>query len=67
MQKSYSHRHLVPDRDTYPEIGRDIKRQQALAKYRRLKLLEKSQLTLDDEIFIENFRTAMRLWWNVQI
>ena len=67
MQKSYAERHPEPDRAINQEIDRGVQRQQALARYRRLKLLEKSQLSLDDQIFMENFETAMRVWWNVKI
>jgi hypothetical protein len=67
MQKRYADRHPEPDREINQEIDRGIQRQQALARYRRLKFLEKSQLSLDDQIFIENFETAMRVWWNVKI
>ncbi len=67
MQKSYADRHPELDRAVNQEIDRGIQMQQALARYRRLKFLEKSQLSLDDKIFIENFKTAMRVWWNVRI
>ncbi|HEY9299261.1 MAG TPA: hypothetical protein VIQ31_23455 [Phormidium sp.] len=67
MQKSYSDRHPESDRDAYPKIGSDIQRQLALARYRRVKFLKKSELTLDDELFMENFEVAVRLWWNVQL
>lgn len=67
MQKSYFDRHLESDRDAYPQMGSDIQRQLALARYRRVKFLEKSELTLDDELFLDNFEAAMRLWWNVQL
>lgn len=67
MQKSYFDRHPESDRDTYPEIGSDIERQLALARYRRLKYLKKSKLTLDDELFIDNFEVAIHLWFNVKL
>lgn len=67
MQKSYSDRHPEGDRDAYPKIDRDIERQLALVRYRSLKFLKKSELTLDDELFIDNFEAAMRLWWNVRL
>jgi len=67
MQKDYTERHPEPDRETNQDIDRGIQRQQALARYRRLKLLEKSQLSLDDLMFIENFETALRVWWNVKM
>jgi len=67
MQKSYFDRHPESDRNTYPKIGSDIERQLALARYRRLKSLKKSELTLDDELFMDNFEVAVHLWWNVQL
>jgi hypothetical protein len=67
MQKSYAHRHPEPDRAINQEIDRGIHTQLALARYRRLRGLKKSQLSLDDNIFIENFETAMLVWWNVKI
>ena len=67
MQKNYADRHPEPDRALNQEIDRGVQTQKALARYRRLKFLEKSQLSLDDEMFIENFETALRLWWNVKI
>ncbi len=67
MQKSYFARHPECDRDAYPKIGSDIEIQLALARYRRLKSLKKSKLTLDDELFMDNFEVAVHLWWNVQL
>jgi hypothetical protein len=63
MQEKYSDRHPERDRDSYPEIDRQIKRQKALAKYRCLKFLKKSELSLDDEMFLENFEAAMQILW----
>jgi hypothetical protein len=66
MQKDYYDKHREIDRDIYQEIDRDIQRQEALARYRRLKFLKKPELSLDDEIFIENFETAMGILWGFQ-
>jgi hypothetical protein len=66
MQKNYYDRHPETDRDINLELDRDIKRQKSLARYRHLKYFKKSELTLDDQLFLENFETAMRLWWGLQ-
>jgi len=66
MQKDYYDRHREIDRDINQEIDRDIQRQEALARYRRLKCFKKSELSLDDQMFLENFETAMRLCWGFQ-
>ena len=63
MLKNYSNRHPESDRDAFHEIDREIQRQKALAKYRQLKNLKKSELCLDDEIFLENFEAAMQIMW----
>lgn len=67
MQKDYYSRHLKTDRDAYPKLDRVIQRQLALARYRQLKILHKSQLKLDDQLFIENFEAIMLLLWRVKI
>ena len=66
MQKDYHQRHRETDRDINQEIDRDIQRQEALARYRRLKYLKKSELSLDDEIFLENFEAALWILWGFQ-
>ncbi|HEY9635700.1 MAG TPA: hypothetical protein V6D14_20010 [Coleofasciculaceae cyanobacterium] len=66
MQKDYYYRHPETDRKAYPKIDRCILRQQALARYRHLKHLNKSNLSLDDQIFVENFEAAIRLLWGFQ-
>ncbi|HEY9675320.1 MAG TPA: hypothetical protein V6D11_28015 [Waterburya sp.] len=66
MLKNYSNRHPESDRDAFPEIDREIQRQKALAKYRQLKNLKKSELCLDDEIFLENFEAAMQIMWGLR-
>ncbi len=49
MPKEYDDRH--------PDIDRYSLRQEAIRRYIMLKRLEKSELNIDDEIFIENFET----------
>lgn len=67
MQKDYDSRHLETDRDRFTELDSEIQRQQAIARYRRLKSQEKSELQLDDQLFIDNFESAMHLLWGVPI
>jgi len=47
----------------HPEIDRDYQRQKAFRRYRRLKSLEKSELSLDEQLFLENFEAAMYYRW----
>lgn len=57
MQKNYYSRH--------PEIDRVYHRQKALIRYRRLKSFKfkKFELSLEEELFLENFEAAMRYLW----
>jgi hypothetical protein len=48
------------------DIDRDIQRRRALARYRCLKYLKKIALSLDDQMFLENFEAAMHLMWGFQ-
>ena len=66
MQKSYSLRNHNVDGNVDLNIGRGIEIQLAIVRYRRLKSKRLSDLTLDDKLFIENFETAMLLWWKVR-
>jgi hypothetical protein len=50
----------------HQEIDRDTHRQRMLIRYSRLKMCKKSDLSIDEQIFIENFETAMRLMWNYE-
>jgi hypothetical protein len=50
----------------HQEIDRDTHRQKMLIKYSRLKVCKKSDLSIDEQIFIENFETAMRLIWRYE-
>jgi hypothetical protein len=50
----------------HQEIGRDTQRQKMLIRYSRLKMCKKSDLSIDEQIFIENFETAMRLMWRYE-
>ncbi|MBN3925146.1 hypothetical protein [Nostoc sp. NMS4] len=45
------------------ETDKGYQQQKALKRYRYLKTLKKSELTLDDEMLIENFNTAFQLWF----
>jgi hypothetical protein len=65
-RQDYYSRHPETDRDINQEIDRDIQKQQALARYRRLKCLKKFELSLDDQMFLENFEAAMHLMWGFQ-
>ncbi|MEH2286746.1 hypothetical protein [Nostoc sp.] len=55
MLKDYDNWHL--------ETDKGYQQQKALERYRYLKTLKKSELTLDDEMLIENFKTALQLWF----
>lgn len=57
MQKSYYSRH--------PEIDRVAQRQKALLRYKRLKSFKfkKFELSLEEELFLENFEAAMKYLW----
>ena len=50
--------------DTSPlsKVERKYLSQQAFIRYRRIKHLEHSSLSLDDELFLENLEVAIRLW-----
>jgi len=74
MTNSYSDRHPELDIDASSEVGikffendKIVKRQLALLRFRRLKLLKKEKLTLDDKLFIDNFEVATRLWWKLKL
>lgn len=66
---------LDSDSDQPPELGADThpfqakagERQLALERYRCLKRVSESDLTLDDKLFIENFEAAVRFWWKVKL
>jgi hypothetical protein len=51
MPKEYDDRH--------PDIDRYSLRQEAIRRYIMLKRLEKSELNIDDEIFLENFEVVI--------
>jgi hypothetical protein len=44
------------------KVERKYLSQQAFIRYRRIKHLEQSSLSLDDELFLENLEVAIRLW-----
>ncbi len=50
----------------HQEIDRDTQRQKMLIRYSRLKMCKKSDLSIDEQIFVENFETAMRLMWRYE-
>jgi hypothetical protein len=50
----------------HQEIDRDTKRQKMLIRYSQLKLCKKSDLSIDEQIFVENFEAAMRLMWRYE-
>ena len=50
----------------HQEIDRDTQRQKMLIRYSRLKMCKKSDLSIDEQIFVENFETAMRLMWSYE-
>ena len=53
---------LVNYNDEHLETNKIKLQQKALTLYRQLKTLKKSELTLEEELLIENFDTALRLW-----
>lgn len=55
MPKDYDYRH--------PEIDRECRQQEAITRYRCLKNFKKSDLSLDDQLFVENFEAAMHYIW----
>ncbi len=67
MQNEYSCNHRNTDRDRFPEIDREVNNQGLLVRYRRLKRLKESELTLEDQLFLENFHTAMRIFWRITL
>lgn len=48
------------------EIERDTPKQQAIIRYKNLKTRSRSELSLDEQLFIENFETAMSYLWGVK-
>jgi hypothetical protein len=44
------------------ETNRSNHQQKALKLYKHLKTLNKSELTLDEELLIENLEVALHLW-----
>lgn len=47
-----------------PDPGRDHLKQQAIARYKFLKSIKKTELSLEDKLFLENFQCAMSFLWN---
>ena len=52
--------------NNHPDEDREHLRQKALKQYQLLKSLKKSELSLDEKIFIENFEVAMLHMWGVK-
>jgi hypothetical protein len=50
----------------HQEIDRDTQRQKMLIRYSHLKMCKKSELSIDEQIFVENFEIAMRLMWRYE-
>lgn len=50
----------------HPDEDREYLRQRAVTQYRLLKSLKQSDLSLDDQIFLENFEVAMLQMWGVK-
>lgn len=47
----------------YPKVDRVYIKQEAVQRYILLKKLKQSELTLDDKLFMENFRIAYFFSW----
>lgn len=67
MTNSYSDKHPEKGVDTYAFREKAGERQLALERYRCLKKVQEVDLSLEDKLFIANFETAIRLWWNVKL
>ncbi len=50
----------------HPDEDREYLRQRAIIQYRLLKSLKQSDLSLDDQVFLENFEVAMLQIWGVK-
>jgi hypothetical protein len=55
MPKDYDYRH--------PEIDRDCQKQKAIARYQCLISIKKSDLSFEEQLFLENFAAAMHYLW----
>ncbi len=51
------------DNNRCPEIDVEAQKQKAIMEYRRLSRLEKSSLSLDEQLSIENIKAAMQYLW----
>lgn len=58
MAKDYSPRPV--------ERSIDLQKQKAIFRYKQLRKLKKSELSLDDELFLANFRAAVHYIWDWQ-
>lgn len=57
----------VPIEVLEPKIDREVNKQELIVRYRCLKRLKESELTLEDQLFLENFQIAMRILWGVTL
>jgi hypothetical protein len=55
VPKDYNHRH--------PEIDRDCHKQKAFVRYARLNNFKKSELSFEEQLFLDNFEVAMHYLW----
>ena len=65
MLDTYSYKHHNTDRDRFPKINREVKKQESIIRYLRLKRLKESDLTLEDKLFLKNFKTAICILWGL--
>lgn len=49
----------------HQEVDVILKKEETFARYRRIKNFGKHELSLDDQIFLENFEVAMRHLWTM--
>ena len=54
------------DNNSHLDIDREYLKQKALAQYRVLKSLQRDNLSLDDQLFMDNFEVAMLQMWVVK-
>jgi hypothetical protein len=53
-------------KNLHPNLDRDFLRQQALTRYKYLRSFKKSELSLDERLFLDNFEAAMLYMWDVK-
>jgi hypothetical protein len=67
MLNSYLDKHPEKGVTTHPFQEKAAERQLALKRYQYLKKVSEEDLTLYDQLFIENFEVAMHFWWHVKL